>query len=63
IQLPAAPFWGGQAAYETVLGATNRIILASLAAYLVSQSFDVWVFSRLKRRFAGATCGCATTFP
>lgn len=53
IQMPAAPFWGNQAAYASVLGGTNRIIIASLVAYLISQSFDVWVFSRLKDHFKG----------
>ncbi len=53
IHMPAAPFWDNQDAYAAVLGATNRIIAASLIAYAVSQSFDVWVFNRLKDRFAG----------
>lgn len=49
IQLPAAPFWGHQEAFTTVLGSTNRIILASLIAYGVSQSLDIWLFTRLKQ--------------
>jgi len=53
IQMPAAPFWTGQPAYATVLGQSHRIILASLLAYALSQSFDLWVFSRLKTRFGG----------
>jgi hypothetical protein len=53
IHLPPAPFWQQQEAYAAVLGATNRIIAASLAAYLVSQTFDVWIYSRLKTAFAG----------
>lgn len=53
IAAPAAPFWPHQEAYASVLGATHRIIGASLAAYAVSQTFDVWVFSRLKERFGG----------
>ena len=48
IRLPAAPFWGGQAAYAAVLGTANRIILASLVAYAVSQTLDVWLYHRLK---------------
>jgi queuosine precursor transporter len=48
IHLPAAPFWQQQAAYAGVLGATNRIIAASLVAYAVSQTFDVWLFNRIK---------------
>ncbi len=44
----AAPFWQNQDAFNSVLGATNRIIIASLVAYIISQYTDVWVFSRLK---------------
>ncbi|MBI3993360.1 MAG: queuosine precursor transporter [Candidatus Lambdaproteobacteria bacterium] len=48
IRLPSAPFWQGQAAYAAVLGTANRIILASLIAYAVSQTLDVWLYHRLK---------------
>ncbi len=53
VAMPAAPIWAGQAAFAGVLAQTNRIILASLVAFAVSQSFDVWVFHRLRQR-AGA---------
>ena len=33
--LPAASFWEDQKAYDTILGATPRILVASLIAYLV----------------------------
>ena len=36
--LPAASFWGGQAAYERILGYTPRLLAASFAAYLVGSS-------------------------
>lgn len=47
IWLPAAPFYGeeGQAAFVGVLGSTWRIVLASLAAYLVSSMIDIYVFA------------------
>lgn len=48
LQWPGAPFWPHQGAFVQTLGATSRIILASLIAYGVSQTLDVWVFSRLK---------------
>ncbi|MEE8435040.1 MAG: queuosine precursor transporter, partial [bacterium] len=48
-----APFWTNQAAYASVFGPANRIILASLVAYLISQSFDLWAFTWLKERFQG----------
>jgi len=50
---PAAPFWEGRESFEEVLGATPRIILASLAAYLVSQNHDVWAFHFWKKAFQG----------
>ena len=52
LAMPAAPFWPNQEAFGTILGATGRIILASLIAYGVSQTFDVWIFNRIKELFA-----------
>ena len=46
---PAAVFWKDQAAYETVLNAGSRIVIASIFAYLTSQFTDVWIFSKIKR--------------
>ena len=54
ILLPAAGFWGGQEAFETILGAVPRIVGASMVAYLISQSWDVWVFDRIKRAIPGS---------
>lgn len=52
--LPPAPFWQShQAGYAAVLGTTNRIIAASLIAYAVSQTFDVWLFNRIKQATSG----------
>lgn len=42
--LPPASFWHHQEAFETVLGATPRIVMASMIAYLASQFHDVWAF-------------------
>ncbi|MCP5107732.1 MAG: queuosine precursor transporter [bacterium] len=50
---PQAPFWKNDAAFTSVLGSTVRVIIASLAAYLVSQYHDVWMFHLLKRAFGG----------
>jgi uncharacterized integral membrane protein (TIGR00697 family) len=41
---PKAPFWKQEAAYQTIMGSTSRIIIASFIAYLVSQFHDVWAF-------------------
>lgn len=50
---PGAPFWDGQEAFARVVGSTPRIVAASLAAYLVSQSHDVWLYHLLKTRTHG----------
>jgi len=42
--LPGAPVWQGEDAFQTILGSTSRIIIASFIAYLVSQFHDVWAF-------------------
>ena len=47
--LPAADFWEGQHAYETILGSVPRVVLASMTAYLISQHSDVHVFHHLRR--------------
>ena len=46
--LPPAPFWKGQAAYEDVLGATPRILLASFLGYLAGEFANAYVLARLK---------------
>src|SRR5215469_5882224 len=35
--LPSAPFWQSQAAYDTILGFTPTLLLASFCAYLVGE--------------------------
>ncbi|MCK9274456.1 MAG: queuosine precursor transporter [Syntrophales bacterium] len=51
--LPPASFWPHQEAYETILGATPRIVAASMIAYLISQNHDVWAFHWWKQKTAG----------
>ncbi|MBN2567863.1 MAG: queuosine precursor transporter [Deltaproteobacteria bacterium] len=51
--LPTASFWEHQDSYNVILGATPRIVLASMIAYLVSQNYDVWAFHWWKKRTAG----------
>lgn len=49
IHLPAAEFWAdNQDAYETVLGTTWRIFVASLAAYVVGEFANAIVLARMK---------------
>ncbi len=46
---PAADFWPHQQEFEAILGLAPRIILASLAAYVCSQFFDVQAFHFWRR--------------
>lgn len=48
LKLPPAEGWHDQAAFETVFGATWRIVLGSLAAYLVGEFCNSYVLARLK---------------
>lgn len=50
VWLPPAPFWGSQAAFQDVLGSVPRMVLASMAAYIASQTWDVWIFNYIKRK-------------
>ena len=53
IAWPAAPFWDKQESYEMVLGSSPRIIIASLFAYLCSQTLDISIFSKLRKATDG----------
>lgn len=50
IELPPAAFWGNQAAFDTTLGITWRIALASIAAEVVSELLDTEVYHALIQR-------------
>lgn len=50
IWMPPASFYQGQQAYARVLGATPRIVFASLVAYLVSSLIDAEVFAWWRER-------------
>ncbi len=47
-ELPAAPFWDGQAAYVTILGYSPRLLAASFLAYLVGEFANCYVLARMK---------------
>ena len=49
--LPVAPFSDNQAEFETILGSTARVTIASMISYFVSQSWDIFVFHKLKDIF------------
>ena len=46
--LPVAGFWGDQAAYESILGYTPRLLAASFGGYLVGEFVNSFVLARLK---------------
>lgn len=45
---PAAPTWMDQKAYDTILGFTPRLLLASVCAYLVGEFANSVILARLK---------------
>jgi uncharacterized integral membrane protein (TIGR00697 family) len=48
IQLPSAPAWDKQGAYETVFGSMPRIVIASLTAYWCGEFANSFVMARMK---------------
>ncbi|MDO5081852.1 VUT family protein [Arachnia propionica] len=50
---PPAADWPNQEAFVAVLGFVPRIVVASLAGYLVGQFLNAWVLIRLKRHRGG----------
>ena len=53
LAFPPAPGWPHQAAYETVFGATPRIVLASLVAYFCGEFCNSYVLAKMKVRTSG----------
>ena len=51
--LPAAVFWEHQAAYDVILGAAPRILVASFLAYLVGEFANSYVLAKMKIAMAG----------
>jgi uncharacterized integral membrane protein (TIGR00697 family) len=52
ILVPGAPFWSDEAqkSFENVLGGTWRILVASLAAYMVGDLVNDIIFKKMKER-------------
>ncbi|MEE8413880.1 MAG: queuosine precursor transporter [Dehalococcoidales bacterium] len=46
--LPAAPFWTDQAAYESILGYTPRLLAASFFAYLTGEFVNSAILAKMK---------------
>lgn len=48
LALPAPSFWQNQAAFDTVLGFTPRLLIASMLAYLVGTNVNAWIMIKMK---------------
>ncbi|MEE9583662.1 MAG: queuosine precursor transporter [Dehalococcoidales bacterium] len=46
--MPAAPFWEGQEAYESILGYTPRLLVASFSGYLVGEFANSFILAKMK---------------
>ena len=46
--LPPAPFWGGQEAYQSILGYTPRLLAASFLGYLAGEFGNSFVLAKMK---------------
>ena len=53
IMLPVAPFADNQAEFAGILGQSFRVVAASMVAYFVSQTWDVFIFHKLKDKYSG----------
>jgi queuosine precursor transporter len=50
LYLPAADFYGNQAALENVVHAYTQLIVAGLAGFIVGQTINAWVVVAIKER-------------
>lgn len=53
LKLPPASFWEGQAAYESILGYTPRLLVASFSGYLVGEFANSFILAKMKIRTKG----------
>ncbi|MBN2880692.1 queuosine precursor transporter [Candidatus Woesearchaeota archaeon] len=53
IALEPADFYKNNSAYVTVFSNSARVIIASIVAFLISQTHDVWMFNFVKKRTKG----------
>ena len=53
IKTPSPAYWNDQAAFETVLSSTPRVLFASLLAFVVGDFVNDKVFKRMKRNYIG----------
>lgn len=53
IILPVAPFADNQAEFKGIMAQSFRVVAASLVAYYCSQSWDVWIFHKIREKGTG----------
>ena len=53
ILLPVAPFADNQAEFRSIMAQSFRVVAASLVAYYCSQSWDVWLFHKIREKNTG----------
>lgn len=53
ILLPVAPFADNQEQFRGIMSSSFRVVCASMVAYLCSQSWDVWIFHKLREKDTG----------
>lgn len=51
VRLPVASFADNQNEFIAILGGSLRVTFASLVGYLCSQSWDVWIFHKIRDRY------------
>jgi|TARA_B100002003_G_C14104389_1_gene531193 uncharacterized integral membrane protein (TIGR00697 family) len=50
INMPPASFYENNVAYKTVFSNSIRILIASIVAFLIAQSHDIWAFNFWKKK-------------
>lgn len=51
VKLPVASFANNQIEFVAILGGSLRVTFASLVGYLCSQSWDVWIFHKIRNKY------------
>lgn len=57
IQSPAPSYWQNQEAFQTVLGSTPRVLIASLLAFVIGDFVNDQIFARMKRKYPDSIKG------
>lgn len=57
IQSPAPSYWQNQVAFQTVLGSTPRVLMASLLAFVLGDLVNDKIFAKMKRKYPDSIKG------